>query len=256
MRRPIALLLATVALLGVRPVAAADPALVSAALSLKAAFSEIGALVASADGTPPSFNFGASGDLAAQIRAGAPVDVFASAAQKDMDDLERAGLLEPGSRVDFAANALVLIVGSGTGGLITGFADLARPNVARIAVGNPASVPAGRYAAEVFANAGLTSALQPKLVPAENVRQILEWVARGEVDAGVVYATDAAGRPGDIRVVGPPPAGSHKPIVYPIALVRGAARPDAGRAFVAAVRSTSGQAVLARHGFRPVAGAQ
>ncbi|HEY5999122.1 MAG TPA: molybdate ABC transporter substrate-binding protein [bacterium] len=251
MKTAAALLLAVFALTVARPASAADPALVSAALSLKAAFTEIGALVASAAGGPPAFNFGASGDLVAQIRGGAPVDVFASASPKDMDDLERSGMLRPGSRVDFAANELVLVVPAGAGGRIARLADLAAAGVARVAVGNAATVPAGRYAAEVLASAGLTAALQPKLVPAENVRQILEWVARGDVDAGMVYATDAMTRPGDVSVAATAPADSHQPIVYPVALLASAPRPDAGRAFIAAVLSPAGRAVLARHGFKP-----
>lgn len=255
MRTPAALLLAVFALAVTRPASAAEPAFVSAALSLKAAFTEIGALIAPAPGGPPAFNFGASGDLVAQIRGGAPVDVFASAARKDMDELEKVGLLETGSRSDFAANELVLIVPARAGREIAALADLAKPGVARIAVGNAATVPAGRYTAEVLAGAGLSAALQPKLVPAENVRQILAWVARGDVDAGMVYATDAIPMPNEVRVVATAPADSHRPIVYPIALLKGAPHPDAGRAFIAAVLSPAGQAVLARHGFRPSPGA-
>jgi len=233
------------------PASGADTIVVSAAASLKSAFDEIGALYATSAGGPgPAFNFGASGDLMAQIKGGAPVDVFASAAAKDMDILDTEGSLLPGTRVSFAANEVVLVVPSASTAGVTSFADLTKPGVARIAVGNPKTVPAGRYADEVFTNAGIAAAAGPKLVRAENVRQVLDYVARAEVEAGVVYATDAAIRPQDVKVAAVAPAGSHKPVVYPIAVLKRAPHPEAAKAFVAAVRSEGGQAILARYGFK------
>jgi molybdate transport system substrate-binding protein len=251
MSRAFTVLLASllVTLSAARLASAGDAAVVSAAASLKNAFEEIGALPAA--GAKPAFNFGSSGDLAAQIRGGAPVDVFASAAAMEMDALEAEGALLPGTRADFAANAVVLIVPAGSAAVVSSFADLAKPAVARIAVGNPRTVPAGRYAAEVFASSGVAEGVQSKLVMAENVRQVLDYVARGEVEAGVVYATDAAVRPHDVRVAAVAPAGSHGRVVYPVAILSGAAHRDAAKAFVAAVRSAAGQAILTRHGFLP-----
>jgi molybdate transport system substrate-binding protein len=246
------LLLATLALPPCT-VSAADAVVVSAAASLKSAFEEIGALYATSAGGPaPAFNCGASGDLIAQIRGGAPVDVFASAAAKDMDLLETEGSLLPGTRVDFAANEVVLVVPSASTAGVASFADLVKTAVARIAVGNPKTVPAGRYAEEVFTNAGITEAVRPKLVFAENVRQVLDYVARAEIDAGVVYATDAASRPQDVKVAAVAPAGSHKPVIYPIAVLKGAPHAEAAKTFLAAVRSEAGQAILARYGFKAV----
>ena len=262
MRKPIAALTALVALLGTLalppcPASAADAVVVSAAASLKNAFEEIGALYATSAGGPgPAFNFGASGDLMAQIKGGAPVDVFASAAAKDMDVLETEGSLLPGTRVDFAANEVVLVVPSASTAGVSSFADLTKPAIARIAVGNPKTVPAGRYAEEVFTNAGITEAVRPKLVLAENVRQVLDYVARAEVDAGVVYATDAAIRPQDVKVAAIAPSGSHTPVIYSIAVLKGAPNFEAGKAFVAAVRSDTGQAILARYGFKAVPAAK
>jgi len=232
------------------PAACADTIVVSAAMSLKSAFEEIGSLSASATGGPaPAFNFGASGDLLAQIRGGAPADVFAAAAVKDMDVLDAEGGLLPKTRIDFAANEIVLIVPAATNIGVSSFADLAKPAVARIAMVNPKTGPAGRYAEEVFASAGITDLVRPKLVFAENVRQVLDYVARGEVDAGVVYATDAMMRPREVTVVVAAPAGSHKPVVYPIAVIKGSTHPEAAKAFLAVVRSKAGQAILARYGF-------
>jgi molybdate transport system substrate-binding protein len=257
MRKPLGILCALVALLAAlvllsTPAASADTIVVSAAMSLKSAFEEIGALPASAaGGIRPAFNFGASGDLLAQIRGGAPADVFAAAAVKDMDALEAEGALLPGTRIDFAANELVVIVPAASSTGVSSFADLAQTGIARIAIVNPKTGPAGRYAEEVFASAGIADLVRPKLINAENVRQVLDYVARGEVDAGIVYATDAMTRPQHMKAAAAP-AGSHKPVVYPIAVLKGSTRPAAAKAFLAAVRSEAGQAILARYGFKPV----
>ncbi len=267
MGKPIAVLTALALLLGTLALppctasaaaAAADAVVVvSAAASLKNAFEEIGALYATSAGAPgPAFNFGASGDLTAQIKGGAPVDVFASAAAKDMDLLETEGSLLPGTRIDFAANGVVLVVPSASAARVASFADLTKPAIARIAIVNPKTSPAGRYAEEVFTNAGIAEAVHPKLVLAENVRQVLDYVARAEVDAGVVYATDAAIRPQEVKVAAVAPAGSHKPVIYPIAVLKGAPHPEAAKAFVAVVRSEAGQAILARYGFKAVPAAK
>jgi molybdate transport system substrate-binding protein len=255
MRMSLGTLCAAVALfarlaLWATPAASADTIVVSAAMSLKNVFEEVGALSASAPGgLRTAFNFGASGDLLAQIRGGAPVDVFAAAAVKDMDILEAEGVLLPGTRIDFAVNEIVLIVPAASKTDVSSFADLVKPVVARIAIVNPKTGPAGRYAEEVFASAKITDAMRPKLVLAENVRQVLDYVARGEVDAGVVYATDAMMRPQEVKAVAAAPAGSHQPVLYPIAVIKGSTRPEAAKAFLAAVRSEAGQAILARHGF-------
>ncbi len=239
------------------PTSAAEAIVVSAATSLRSAFEEIGALVPTSATAPrPSFNFGASGDLVTQIRGGAPVDVFAAAAASDMDGLEKAGALLQGTRIDFAANELVLVVPSAANSGVSSFADLAKPPIARIVIVNPKTGPAGRYAEEVFASVRVADAIRPKLVLAENVRQALDYTARGEVDAGVVYATDAALRAREVRIAAVAPADSHRPVVYPIAVLTGTTQPEAARAFVAAVHSESGRAILARHGFRPVPAAR
>jgi molybdate transport system substrate-binding protein len=260
MRATLAILCAVAALLAPHalrpaPASAADNLIVSAATSLKSAFEEIGVLYASSAGGPrPAFNFGASGDLVAQVRGGAPVDVFAAAAARDMNVLEAAGALLQGTRVDFAANEIVLVVPSASG--VLSFSDLTKPGIARIAIVNPKTGPAGRYAEEVFASVGAAAAIRPKLVLAENVRQALDYVARAEVDAGVVYATDAALRPREVRIAARAPAGSHQPVIYPIAVLKATTQAEAARAFVAAVRSQAGRAILARHGFAPVPAAR
>ena len=173
---------------------------VSAAISLKNAYEEIGKIFTERNpGVKVIFNFGGSGDLARQIEAGAPVDVFASAASKDMDDIGRKGLLAANSRKDFARNTVVLIKSVKSTIGLSSLKDLLMVEVKRIAVGNPKTVPAGRYAEEVLKHFSLWEALKDKLVFGENVRQVLDYVARNEADAGLVYSTDAAVRNKDVR---------------------------------------------------------
>lgn len=223
---------------------------VSAAISLKNAFEEIGRLYeAKAGSTKVLFNFGASGDLARQIGGGAPADVFASAARKDMDILEGNGLLSQGTRVNFTGNAVVLITPL-KGTPLKGFEDLGKATVTKIASGNPKTVPAGRYAAEVLDYYRLSGITKNKLVFTENVRQALEYVARGEVDAGIVYATDAAVRAREVKLVSTAPEVSHRPVIYPIAVVKGTKNEANAKAFIAFVLSPSGQKILEKYGFR------
>jgi molybdate transport system substrate-binding protein len=226
---------------------------VSAAISLKNVFEEIGRLYESKNkGTNVAFNFGASGDLMRQIEAGAPVDVFASASQKEMDELEKEGMTAAGSKRIFAGNIPVLVVPRNSGMGISNFADLAASRVKRIAAGNPMTVPAGRYAEEVFRYYNLSGRIREKLILAGNVRQVLDYVARGEVDAGVVYMTDALSRSAEVKVVAEAPNASHQPALYPIAAIKGSGSESAAMAFISLVASAEGKKVLAKYGFRTV----
>lgn len=224
---------------------------VSAAISLKNAFEEIGKKFEAKNGAKVVFNFGASGALAQQIERGAPVDVFASAAQKDMDRVDAKGLLVPLTRVNFVRNSVVLVVPS-QGTVLKGFEDLKAASIKKIAIGNPKTVPAGRYAAEVLDYFKLSDIIRDKLVFTENVRQVLDYVVRGEVDAGVVYYTDAAAMEKDAKVVVTAPKESHKPIVYPIALIKGTKIKVAAKSFVDFVLSHEGGKILEKHGFKTV----
>jgi molybdate transport system substrate-binding protein len=222
---------------------------IAAALSLKGAFEEVGALYErNHPGEHVQFNFAASGVLQQQIEGGAPVDVFASAAAREMDELDRKQMLETGSRRIFAGNGIVLIVaGAGKAG-IRSFAELALPSVRRIAIGNPATVPAGKYAEEVLRHAAVWDGISDRLVLCENVRQVLDYTVRSEVDAGILFATDAAGVAG-ITVAEKAPAGSHSPAAYHIAIIKDAEHRRAGRAFIDLLLSPEGQAILKRRGF-------
>jgi len=129
------------------------------------------------------------------------------------------------------------------------FSDLARPEIGRVAIGNPRTVPAGQYAEEALKNLKLWDVIQPRLVLAENVRQVLDYVTRGEVDAGIVYASDMAGAHGEAVIAADAPKGSHSPIQYPIAVVKETGnRADAQR-FINLIISSTGQAVLKKYGF-------
>lgn len=218
-------------------------------MSLKAAFEEVGKLhEARYPGVKVRFNFGASGDLARQIAGGAPIDAFASAAQKDMDDLAAKGLIAPATRANFTRNSLVLVTPKQAPRL-SAFADLASASVKRIAITNPKTSPAGRYAAEAFAHYRIAETTKGKLVFAENVRQVMDYVARGEVDAGIVFASDAAGRSRDSMIAATATPSSHAAILYPAAVVKGSARQAAAAAFITTLLSPDGQTILKKHGF-------
>lgn len=226
---------------------------ISAAISLKNAFEELGRLFETGHkNMKVSFNFGLSGDLIRQIEAGAPVDVFASADLKDMDELERKGLIVPGSRAYFAANAVVLVIPVNAKARIKIFEDLKSGAAKKIAVGNPKTVPAGRYAEEVFRHHKIFSDIKDKLVFTENVRQALDYVARGEVDAGVVYSTDAMARAKEVRIAAVAAETSHKSVVYPVAVIKGTKNEKTAKDFTALVTSREGRKILEKYGFKAV----
>ena len=221
---------------------------VSAASSLTESFRELGTAYEKAHpGTKVDFNFAASGVLLQQISRGAPVDVFASADEATMDQAEQQDLLAAGSRAVFAVNALWVVVPPQATAAPRSLKDLAGAGVQRIALGNPDSVPVGRYAKGALQAAGLWPSLQARIISTQNVRQSLDYVARGEVDAGFVYATDAQAMPDRVRRAFAVPVSGR--IAYPLAVTRASAQPAEARRFTAFVRSAQGQAILARHGF-------
>ncbi len=229
--------------------ASADRILVSAAISLKSAFEEIGRIFEARSGFAPDFNFGASGILQKQIEAGAPVEVFASAGAREMDELQAKGLILRETRRDFARNALELIVPAGQNSSVASFSDLSLPRVQRLAIGNPKTVPAGYYAEQTLRNLKVWEALQSKLILAEDVRQVLDYVTRGEADAGMAYSTDVSIAKGRVLAVARAPEKMHDPILYPIAVIRDTRRRAAATQFIEVVISTEGQRILAKYGF-------
>ena len=197
------------------------------------------------------YNFGSSGELQKQIEAGAPVDLFISAAQRQMDELEQKGLIDPSSRRVFARNVLTIIKPAGSALDISKPADLLDPKVRRIVIGNPKTVPVGQYAEESLKALALWDRVQPKLVFAENVRQALDYVARGEVEAGFVYTTDVAVRSGQVTEAFRPAEDTYRPVTYPVAVVKDSRQPALARAFIDLLMSREGQSALARLGFQP-----
>ncbi len=221
---------------------------VSAAISLKESLQEIAKQYESDTSEKVDLNFGASGTLAAQIKQGAPVDLFISAANKQVDDLVAAGLADADSRKAIAGNSLVLIVPKDQKNPPTKFEDLTDGRFKHIAIGEPKVVPAGQYAMQTLQKMGLDKALADRLVMGENVRQVLVYVQHGDADAGIVYSTDAAAAGQDVHVVATAPESTHDPITYPAVTLK-AGQHDAAKKFLDYVEGPKGQAILAAHGF-------
>jgi molybdate transport system substrate-binding protein len=241
--------LALVVLAASAAVAHAADLTVSAAASLTNAFQDLGPMFEAANpGTKVLFNFGASGALLQQIaKGGAPVDVFVSADEETMGQAQQRGIVHAAQRRDVVSNTLVVIVPTSARNVPTAVADLAQASVQRVAIGLPASVPVGRYTKSVLEAAGLWSAIEPKMIGANTVRQALDYVARAEVDAAFVYATDAALMPHRVRVALTVPTPT--PVRYPAAPIAASANAQLAVKFVDFLQSAPAQAVLAKYGF-------
>ncbi len=245
--RPILTLCAAL-LLGAPSAFAQAPLTVSAAASLKDVLTALGNDFGRTHaGGAPKFNFAGSGTLRAQIEAGAPVDVFISADDKNMDALAAKNLIEPDTRHILAGNRLVLVAPSESKLRLKSFRDLARPEVARVGLGAP-GVPAGDRAREVLARLGIEEAVNAKAVRGQDVREVLAQVVANNVDAGVVYKTDALAGPG-VRIVATAPPSFHKPIRYPAALVRGGANRTLATQFLAFLSSKTARRAFKAAGF-------
>ncbi|MDR2825391.1 MAG: molybdate ABC transporter substrate-binding protein [Deltaproteobacteria bacterium] len=226
--------------------ASAAEIIVSAAASLTNAFTELkGAFEAKNSGTTIVTNFASSNALLKQIETGAPADVFASADQATMD--KAAEFIDISTRKNFALNGFVLIAPAGDSKNLSKAADLTKAEYKRISIGNPDSVPAGRYAKEVLEALNLWTPLKDKFILAENVRQVLDYVSRGEVEAGFVYSTDAKQAGEKVRVV--ETLKGKTPVLYPIAVLKPSKNKVAAQAFVDFALSNEGQAILAKYGF-------
>lgn len=221
---------------------------VSVAASVQDAMQEVQAAYQAEDpNVTITYNFGSSGSLAQQIVQGAPVDVFLSASKQWMDDLEEQGQILDGSREDLLLNILVVIVPQDKTD-ITDFSDFGTDNVSKLAVGEPESVPAGKYAQEALTSMNMFEALQPKMVFGKDVRQVLSYVETGNVDAGLVYATDAK-ISDQVQVVATAPADSHSPIIYPVGVVADSEHAEAAQDFVDFLSSDPAMAIFEAYGF-------
>ena len=221
---------------------------VSAAISLSPALTEIKTVY---QGTNPNvnitYNFGASGALEQQIHQGAPVDIFFSAATKQMDNLQQANLLLNQTRRNLLTNRLVLITPK-NGVVLSDFKQLTDAKIKKIAIGEPKSVPVGQYAQEMLTKLGLWQKIKPKLVFGNNVRQVLTFVESGNVDAGIVYTTDAkASNKVTVRLTAA--ENLHSPIVYPLAVTRNSRNPAAAKTFVEFLARDRAKIVFQKYGF-------
>jgi molybdate transport system substrate-binding protein len=236
--------------LSAEPPRAREEVSVFAAASLADALTEIGTAWEAASGNRAVFNFGASSDLARQIRAGAPADVFFSADTAQMDTLEQQGLVRAADRHDLLSNTLVVIVPVGSTARVASPSEL--PQFRSIAIADPQAVPAGVYARSWLEGLGLWDAVAPRVVPTLHVRAALAAVESGNAEAGIVYRTDAA-RSTRARIALEVAPASGPPIRYPVAPLATPGR-AAAAAFVAYLRSTAAREVFLRHGFRVLGG--
>ncbi len=222
---------------------------VSAAASLTEAFNEIEEKFEEENpDIDVNYNFAGSGTLRMQIEGGAPIDAFASASQNHMDLLSEQSLIVEDSREDFAANTVVLITPDGNELDINGPEDLTSSEVGTISIGNPETAPVGRYTVEALEAEGLWEELEAKTLLADDVKQVLVYVERGEVDAGFVYSTDAAtSEQGTIDIAATLPTVT--PISYPIAVTSASENKEEAQTFVDFVSSDQGRAILESYGF-------
>lgn len=194
------------------------------------------------------YSFGSSGALQTQIEQGAPADVFISAAQKQMNALDDEGLIDKSTRKDLLENKVVLIVPKDSDLKLDSFADLGTDKVQKIALGEPKAVPVGQYSEEIFKSFNITDAVAPKAVYASDVRQVLGWVETGEVDCGIVYATDAA-ISDKVKVLMTAPDDSHKPVIYPVAMVNSSKNPEIAKDFINFLSQDAQKTILEKYGF-------
>jgi len=240
--------LAALLLMLMTSAACAEEIIVSAAASLTNAMTMVKQkFEATHPGVKVTTNFASSGALLKQMEQGAPVDVFCSADQKTMNDAVAKGLIDTATRRDFVKNAVLLVVPADSKLGLKGEKDLTGASVKRVALGNPDTVPAGRYTKEFLTTAGLWDGLKPKFVYGENVRQVLDYVVRGEVDAGFVFATDAFQAGMKVHVI--KEAEIKTPPLYPAAVTKAAAKKPAAKAFVDYLLGPDGQTTLRTFGF-------
>jgi molybdate transport system substrate-binding protein len=222
---------------------------IAAAISLKDALTEI---QANYQQKKPNIkihlNLGSSGSLQNQIEQGAPADIFISAASKQMDALDEEKLLVTKTRKNLLGNQLVLIVPKDSKLGIGDFTDLISDKVGKIGIGAPEPVPAGQYALEVFKKTGIWEKIQGKLVLGTNVRAVLAYVETGNVDAGVVYRTDAL-TSDKVKIAAVAPRDTHKPITYPVAILTNARYPKEATKFITYLTGREAKSIFRKYGF-------
>lgn len=224
---------------------------VSAASSLKAAFTTIGGAFDTQNNAKTTLHFDASGTLQKQIEGGAPVDVFASAAHKQMDALLKGSFVDSASVEVFATNGIILVVPADSTLGITSFEDLTKADVTKIAYGDPKVAPHGVAAEKILTSLGSMDEVKPKVVYTANASQTVDYVVRGEVDAGIMFTTDGQGAGDKVEVVATADQAWYTPVEYPIGVVTAGTNKTAAQAFADFVLGPEGQAILKEYGFLP-----
>lgn len=198
-----------------------------------------------------TYNFASSSSLQQQIEQGAPADIFISAGQKQMNALQEKGLMIEESIKNIVQNRLVVIVPTDSAATIDSFEKLTDPTIAKITIGDPESVPAGKYAQQVFRNLNIAEDISDKLVVAKDVREVLSWVETGNADAGVLYATDAL-ISNKVIVCATAGEDSHDPIVYPAGIVKASANREAAQSFLDFLSTDAAKTIFTNYGFTPI----
>ena len=222
---------------------------ISAAVSMKDALAEIQTnYQKKAPHVKLVYNLGASGSLQKQIEQGAPADIFISAAPKQMNELEAKNLVIKATRKNLLENKLVLIAPKDSTLSISKLEDLQNDTVKQISIGETKVVPAGQYAEQALKKLGVWEKIQSKIVFAKDVRTVLTYVDTGNVDAGLVYKTDAAASK-KVKILATAPDGSHAPIIYPAAVLTGTKNQKAAEEFLSYLAGPEGKSVFEKHGF-------
>ncbi|NHC38675.1 molybdate ABC transporter substrate-binding protein [Bacillus sp. MM2020_1] len=221
---------------------------ISAAASLQDALTEITSNFNKEHGNLKiNYNFGASGALQQQISQGAPVDLFFSAAEDKFDQLVIDGLIEKKNGIDLVGNELVLVVPKDSTKGIKTFEDLTKAD--KLSIGTPESVPAGKYAKEVLGNLTIWNSVEGKIVYAKDVRQVLTYVETGNVDAGMVYKTDAL-TSNKVEIAATADKKTHTPIVYPVGIIKASSHPKEAMLFYEYLNSNEAMEVFKKYGFK------
>ncbi len=225
-----------------------EPILVSAAVSLSDALTVVGQRYEETTGTPVILNLAGSDTLATQLVAGAPVDVFLSADERQMDRVEEVGGIMAGTRVDLLANQLAVVVARDAPARVSGVADLLMSHVMRVAMGDPEAVPAGVYAQQYLDSIGLWELLRPKVVPTRSVRAALASVEAGNADVAFVYRTDLSVSDA-VTLAFFVPVDESPPIRYPVAVTTGGPNPQGSRHFLVFLRDATASKIFSDFGF-------
>ena len=222
--------------------------LVLAAASLTDVLNELAASYKNDTGVTVTFSFASSGALQTQIESGSPADIFFSAAQRQMNALEEKDLIAVETRKNLVENKVVLITPANSTLNIKSFNDMTNNNVQKIGLGEPKSVPVGQYSEEILSNLSILDIVKPKAVYGSDVRNVLSWAETGEIDCGIVYETDAK-IANNINIVSQAPEGSHRRVIYPIAVIKSSQNKEEAQKFIDYISTDSSMEVFNRYGF-------